>query len=80
MKLKIGDIIEVHGFVMLEGLNPGRYRVKDIGEYKGIPYYAFTLPKGKKVIVKHKVSSVDYSLSNQNNPDLNKMFKLTPDV
>jgi hypothetical protein len=75
-KLQVGDIVEVQGFVMLAKLDPGRYRIKAVGEWKGIPYYDFALPRGKKIIVRHAVSSVDRWLSSVENPDINKIFKV----
>lgn len=76
MKLQVGDIVEVQGFVMLAKLEPGRYRIKATGTWQGIPYYDFAKPKGKKTVVRHSVASVDFGLSDAENPDLNKMFKV----
>ena len=75
MKLKISDIIRVHGFVMLAGLEDGcRYRVKSITPYYGMPTYTFSRPKGRKAVVRHTVSSVDLWISDANDPDLNKII------
>lgn len=74
MKLKTNDIIRVHGFVMLQGLEDGRrYRVKAITPYYGIATYSFARPKGRKTIVRHLASSVDVWISDENNRDLNKI-------
>jgi hypothetical protein len=74
MKLKTNDIIRVHGFVMLEGLDDGCcYRVKAITPYYGNPTYSFAKPKGRKTIVRHFASSVDLWVSEENDPDLNNI-------
>lgn len=66
MKLKVGDIIQVHGYVMLAKLEgENRYRVAKISEYGGAPTYAFSLPRGNKIIVRHYASSVDARISNR---------------
>lgn len=75
MKLSIGDIIEVHGFVMLSRLDPGRYRVKTIDNYHGIPTYRFTKPRGHKVLVRHACSDVDCWVK-ESTEDLNKIEKV----
>jgi len=74
MKLKTNDIIRVHGYVMLEGLEDGcRYRVKSITPYYGNPAYSFARPKGSKTVVRHLASSVDLWITDANDPDLNKI-------
>ena len=75
MKLKVGDIIDVHGYVMLDKLDEGSYRVKSISSYYHRQCYDFTKPRGKKVIVRHLVDNVDLSIKDKNNPDLNKIVK-----
>lgn len=74
MKLKADDIIRVQGFVMLAGLEEsGRYRVKAITPYYGNPTYSFASPNGRKTIIRHLASSVDVWVSDESNPDLNKI-------
>lgn len=77
-KLKEGDLVEVHGFVMLAKIEPGRYRIKRVGlTSNGIPYYDFCRPRGHKTIVRHAINSVDPFLRQADDPDLNKMVKVS---
>ena len=73
IKLKVGDIIEVHGWCMMEKMDEGQYRVSKIGNYSGISTYSFTKPKGKKVVVTHSCKNVDLWVSDKYNNDLNKI-------
>jgi len=73
MKLKVGDIITVHGWVMLNKLDSGKYKVKSISKSNGIDVYDFTKPKGNKIIIRHFVDNVDLWVSDTSNPDLNKI-------
>jgi hypothetical protein len=58
MKLKVGDKILIHGFVMLKGLEDGqKYRVQSTPPYYNNPTYQFT--KGKKVVCRHDAYSID---------------------
>lgn len=67
MKLKVGDVILVHGFVMLKGLEDGqKYRVQSTPDYFGQPTYRFTKPKGKKFICRHYTSNVDMMMDERN--------------
>ena len=67
MKLKIGDVILVHGFVMLKGLEDGqKYRVQSTPNHYGNPTYQFTKPKGKKFICRHDASNVDMMMDERN--------------
>lgn len=60
MKLNIGSLILVHGWVMLKGLEANqKYRVQSIPDYKGSATYEFTKPKGSKVVCRHYVYDVD---------------------
>lgn len=77
MKLKKGDIVEVHGWVMLEKLEAGKYRVKATGTQSGIDYYDFAKPRGSKTIVRHAITNVDPWVRDASNPDLNKIVLLT---
>jgi len=68
MKLNIGDIIEVIGWVMMKKLESGeKYRVNKVYKYSGKDVYSFTKPKGKKEIVNHYVSDVDLWIGTENN-------------
>lgn len=63
-KLKVGNIIEVVGWVMLKNLNEGRYKVTRISQRFGQDVYWFSKPKGKKEIVGHYAEDVDSSINN----------------
>lgn len=73
IKLKVGDVIDVHGFVMLKGIE-GSLKVLKIDD---ISYY-FTRPKGKKVVARHYFSDIDRWVDT-NISDINYITKqLTP--
>lgn len=75
-KLKVGDIIEVFGWCMLNKLDAGKYRVSVVSDKHSNQFiYSFTKPKGRKVIIRHYVSDVDPWLRDANHPDLNKIVK-----
>jgi myosin heavy subunit len=60
LKLKVGDIIEVHGFVMLKGLDGGnKYKVAKISEKNRRHVYWFSKARGKKIVIGHYTSDVD---------------------
>jgi hypothetical protein len=73
MKLQTGDLIQVHGFVMLSKVDDGMYRVKKTGSVHGVEFYDFSKPKGKKTIVRHAIANVDPWVRDQNDRDLNKI-------
>lgn len=63
-KLNVGDIVEVHGFVMLSKMK-GKLKVAYADVYQGEKHaYWFTRPKGIKPIVGHLVSDVDAWIEN----------------
>jgi hypothetical protein len=65
--LKIGDMISVHGFVMLKGLNHGRkYKVIAMDVYS----YTFRLHNGK-TLCRHYINSVEGCISCYNSGDNN---------
>lgn len=66
MKLEVGDIIEVQGFVMLKGIDKP-LKVKKIDSIS----YWFTKPNGDKIITRHIISDVDRWINNSN--DLNQI-------
>lgn len=66
MKLKTGDIIEVHGYVMLNKMPEGKYKVAKINNN----VYYFSKAKGKKIIIGHFTHNVDLWISDS---DLNKI-------
>lgn len=53
--MKIGQLIKVHGWVMLKGLDQGLYKVLSQDEIS----YTFSKPKGSKAICRHYKSSID---------------------
>jgi hypothetical protein len=65
-KLNEGDIIQVNGWVMLSGLDSGKYKVHHLfNSPGGLPAYAFVkYPRGKKQIG-HYVSNVDGLVENK---------------
>jgi hypothetical protein len=68
MKLGIGSIIMVHGWVMLKGLEAGqKYRVQSTPQHYGSDTYQFTKAKGKKVVARHYANSVDLWVNNPQN-------------
>jgi hypothetical protein len=65
-KLNEGDIIQVNGWVMLDGLDSGKqYKVKRIFDHRGRAAYGFSKPRGNKEIVAHYVGEVDASVENK---------------
>lgn len=76
MKLQVGDVIDVHGWVMLEKME-GRLKVAKISNWPGVgPVYGFKKPRGRKVVVIHPVSRVDFWVSSDENPDSNKIVRI----
>ena len=73
-KLKLGDLIEVQGYVMLAGLEDlCRYRLKSVVVRNGQIAYRFTKPRGRKIMVVHYAQNVDAWISDKSNEDLNKI-------
>jgi hypothetical protein len=73
-----GEVVEIHGWVMLAKLPAGRYRVKSVGTINGILAYAFARPQGTKVIVVHACDNVDPWLrDSRDDPDINKIIRIT---
>lgn len=75
-QLATGDLIEVHGWVMLRKVEPGRYRVT-VGDYHGTPIYSFTKPRGRKVIISHYCDDVDCWLRDKPTTDHNKISRVS---
>lgn len=58
-RLEVGDIIKVHGFIMLKNLDDGnKYHITGIAEYKGQWVYEFKKFRGKK-LYGHYVHNID---------------------
>jgi len=72
-KLKVDDIVEVHGWCMLAKIDAGKYRISKIENNKDVYIYSFTKPKGNKVIIRHYADNVDPWVKNPDNEDLNKI-------
>lgn len=53
--MKSGQMIYVHGWVMMKGLNEGAYIVLSQDNIS----YTFAKPRGKKAICRHYKSSID---------------------
>ena len=68
MKLQVGNVIEIFGWVMLNKLEDGcKYRVSRIKKIYGEDVYIFTKARGKKEVVGHYVDSVDIMINPHNN-------------
>ena len=74
--LKQGDLVEVHGWVMLNKIDPGIYRIKAVGDLNGLPMYTFARPGGRKGIISHYASFVDGWLGAADSPNLNKIVRV----
>ena len=74
-KLKQDDLIIVDGWIMLQNIEPGNYRIAKVSELYGNNVYHFAKPKGKRIVARHYAHNVDPWIKEQNNPDLNKIFK-----
>ena len=65
MKLNVGDVIQVIGWVMLKGLKGGsKYRVNRIRKHSGKFVYCFSKARGRKEVIHHFVSDVDICFNN----------------
>lgn len=76
MKLWQDDVIEVHGWIMMEGLEPGKYRIKNVSKTHFYPHHdVFDIAKenGNKTIVRHLARSVESWLRKDDDTDNNKI-------
>jgi hypothetical protein len=76
-KLNIGDIFEVFGWIMLEKMEERRYRVAKFKFKYGKWYYGLTYPNGTKIIIYHLVEDIDVWIGAPDNPDYNKIVKVS---
>jgi hypothetical protein len=76
-RLKAGDRIRVHGWVMLRGLKDGEYLVKSVGNRYGYPTYSFVKPRGKHVVAVHFAATVDAWVRPAGHADLNRIEVLS---
>jgi hypothetical protein len=74
--LKQGDLVEVHGWVMLNKIEPGIYKIKTVEDRNGLPAYTFARPGGRKGIITHYAGSVDGWLGAADSPNLNKIVRV----
>jgi hypothetical protein len=74
--LAVGDNIRVHGWVMMQNISPGDYRVAAVSACFGIPTYSL-VRKGGRIRHNHVRSCVEAWLrpNNQTN-DLNWIERL----
>ena len=72
-KLKVGDVVEVFGYVMLKKIESGRYRVSKIETVNNQSVYSFTKPRGKKVLVRHYSDFFDTWVKESDDSNLNKI-------
>ena len=59
-KLKAGDRVRVHGFIMLKGLDAGNYRVAY--QYNHVTYgpvYSFARPRGRRILCSFPACKID---------------------
>lgn len=68
-KIPNNTIVQVFGWVMLKGVEEGRYRVYNLGDGT----YQFYKPQGKKPIIRHYITSVDLWVKDSNHPNNNKI-------
>lgn len=81
LKLQVGDIISVHGYVMMKKLDDGvKYRVSKIADHFGRKVYVFTRARGSAVVARHFCHTVDAWLRPSGHEDLNKIVLEVPDV
>lgn len=67
MRLKVGDIIEVHGWVMLKGLvDGGKYKVTRIEKTQDDSIYFFSKARGNKEIIGHYAYNIDMMINSNN--------------
>lgn len=60
MKLNVGSLILIHGWIMLKSLESGqKYRVQSTPDYMGFATYEFTKPKGTKIVCRHYAHDLD---------------------
>ena len=73
-KLKVGDQIQVFGWVMLHKLEEGEYQVMEIKSTPVGPAYVFRRKRAKKRGPTHYVAKVEAWLRDSaEDPDLNKI-------
>jgi hypothetical protein len=66
-KLIIGTKIQVHGWIMLKGLNQGLYKILSQDNFS----YTFSKINGKKAICRHYINSIHNSINCYNRGDNN---------
>jgi len=82
MKIPNGALVQVDGWVMLQGLPEGRYRVyydayKDRNDRIQVrKIYCFYRPRGKKCLVRHYMDNVDIMVKPADSSDFNKIVIL----
>jgi hypothetical protein len=65
--MKSGQVIRVHGWIMLKGLEQGLYKIISQDDFS----YTFAKHRGSKAICRHYKSSVDGSVTCFERGDLN---------
>jgi hypothetical protein len=71
MTLQVGSRIRIHGFVMMEKLDSGDYKVLRVGTFMNQPTYTFAKARGKKPLVTHFAHTVDGWINDRE--DLNRI-------
>lgn len=73
-KLKVGDVIEAQGFVMLRGIDDGnRFKVKEISRSQYGNTYLLVGVRGTRRRVRFYTRDIDLWVKPQNHPDVNKI-------
>lgn len=70
-KITQPTLVRVHGWVMLDRIDEGVYRVEPSQPHVGRATYNFYRPKGRRPIARHFAGSVDSWIHPAGHPDLN---------
>ena len=64
-QLNQGDKIEVHGDVLLRGMEPGIYWIDFVTHVSGVPVYGFRRFRGRHVCSQQLANSIDQWIGNR---------------
>ena len=68
-KIPSGSIIQVFGWIMMDGLYEGKFRAQNLGD----DTYQFYKPRGRKSVCRHYISSVDVWVKPSGDPNWNRI-------
>lgn len=74
-KLQAGDVVDVHGYVMLAKIDAGAWRIVNVESVNGQAVYSFARLRAKRTRWRHFAKSVDPWLRPTDSPDLNKIVR-----